>query len=400
LPTFRSLRHRNYRLYFSGQLISLTGMWVQGAALTWLAYDMTGTNRLPAQVAAAQVVPTVLLGIWGGALADRWPRRALIIGTQSALLLLAVLLAGLVWSGAVTPLALLALSLGVGIVNAIDTPTRLAFVIDMVGREDLANAVALNSMLFNVARAIGPALAGWILPQLGVEGCFLFNALTYGAVLAALVGMHLPASRGPALGRGGTGSVGEALRYLGRRPNLLLLLALAGAMAFFGWPLLSLLPDVSVKLLNAGSFGYSWMLSGVGCGALLGALVVASFGSGRRIALLGGGVLTGCLGLGGLALVRVLPLAVFCCVVVGFGLILFFATGQAAMQLGSGDRNRGRILGVWLMVLSAAHPLGHLTAGYAADHWGVGLVLIATALGIGISAVLAFPLALAVRGRA
>ncbi len=399
--TFRALRHPNYRLYFLGQLVSLTGSWVQAAALTWVAYELTGQNRFTALVAAAQVVPTLLLGVWGGGLADRLPRRALIFGTQTALLALAGLLGALVLMGLATPAALLGIAALIGVVNAVDTPTRLAFVIDMVGRDDLANAIALNSLLFNVARAVGPAVSAGLLPWLGAGPCFLLNGLTFVAVLVALAHMRLPARATPLVQRHEAHSLREGFRHLARQRPLLLLLLLAGAMAFFGWPVLSLLPDVSVKRLGAGNAGYSWMLSAVGLGALLGALAVASLSSPRwRFPLLGAGVVLGAAGLGGLSLARELPLAVGCCVLMGGGLILFFATGQAAMQLGSDDHNRGRIMGIWLMVLSGAHPLGHLSAGQVADTWGVAPVLGLQAAGIAVAGACVLLLALARPGEA
>ncbi|MFO0926293.1 MAG: MFS transporter [Gemmataceae bacterium] len=269
--TFRALRHANYRLYFTGQIVSLTGSWVQTAAMTWLAYDLTGQSRWPALVSAAQVLPTLALGVWGGGLADRLPRRPLIFLSQFGLLALAVLLAGLAALHRATPTALLLVSLGIGVVNAIDTPARLAFVVDLVGRDDLINAVALNSLVFNVARAAGPALGGLLLPYVGAGGCFLFNGVTFVAILGALAAMQLPPAVPRPLARPDAGHLLDGFRHLARHRDLVLLIGLAGAMAFFGWPLLSLLPAVADQQLEAGNAGYSWMLSGIGVGALTGA---------------------------------------------------------------------------------------------------------------------------------
>jgi MFS family permease len=398
--TFRALRHPNYRRYFGGQLVSLIGSWVQIAALTWLAYDLTHQNTWPALVSAAQVVPTLLLGVWGGTLADRWPRRPLIFGTQTMLLLLAMSLGGLVLAGAITPWNLVVMAVLIGVANAIDTPARLAFVIDMVGRDDLANAIALNSLLFNVARAIGPAISAILFPLLGPGPCFLLNGLTFLAVLLALASMQLPPRAAPVGKRNPENPPLGAFRHLARRGHLVLLLVLAGLVAFFGWPLLSLLPDLAEQHLKAGNFGYSWMLSGIGFGALVGALLVASLSSARwRLPLLGTGVLLTAAALLCLAVVHGLLLAILCCAVSGCGLILFFATGQAVMQLGSDDHNRGRVMGIWLMVLSGAHPLGHLLAGRAADTWGVPLVLALEGLGVALAAGLALLVAVVMRDR-
>ncbi len=387
LQTFRSLRHRNYRLYFWGQLVSLTGSWLQLAALTWLAYDLTHTSSWPALISAAQVLPTFVLGGWGGGLADRWPKQWLIFTCQALLLVLALALAaGVAW-GLATPGFLLAVAGACGIVNAIDLPSRLSFVIDMVGREDLPNAIALNSLLFNTARAVGPALGGAILPWLGPATCFLLNGLSFGAVLVALAAMRLPPQPQTPTARPKGVSVAEGFAYLGRRPNLVLLLILSGAMSFLAWPLLSLLPAVSDRQLGRGTEGYSALLSAVGCGALVAALIVASFSTRVRPRwFLGAGLVLTAAGVAGLAGTHGLASAVVCATLAGSGMIAFFATGQAVMQLGSADYNRGRIMGIWSAVLCGAHPLGHLVAGRAADRWGAPYVLTYMGLGVAVAA--------------
>jgi MFS family permease len=392
LATFRALRHFNYRLYFSGQLISLTGSWVQTTALTWLAYELTNqSSRWPALIMTAQVIPTLLLGVWGGSLADRWPRRSLIFITQSLLLLTALILAGLVYLDAITPLDLLAVSLVIGIVTAIDTPARLAFVIDMVGREDLANAIALNSLLFNVARAVGPPIGGFLLSHVGAGSCFLINGYTFVAVLVALPLMRLRPQQ-TVRHDGPHGTMVDAFRFLVGHRQLVLLLILAGALAFFGWPLLSLLPALADQQLHPADRSdaavyTSILLGAVGVGALIGALVVATLSTRRRGLLLTLGVVLGSVSLLTLAVTDSLTLASVGCALAGGGLILFFATSQAAMQLGCADHNRGRIMGIWLMVLSGAHPAGHMLSGFLADLYGVAPILVGQAAGIAVAGV-------------
>jgi MFS family permease len=391
LETFRALRHRNYRLYFIGQWISLTGSWLQSAALAWLAYELTGQSRWPALVGAAGILPTLVLGVWGGGLADRWPKRQLIFCCQAALLVLALVLAGVVACGAATPWNLLAIALCCGVVNAVDLPARQSFVIDMVGRDDLLNAVALNSLLFNVARIVGPALTAVVLPGLGAALCFFLNGLSFVAVLAALAAMRLPAAaRVGAVNRpeaGGT--LRSTLAYLAGRPDLLLLMVLSGAVSFFGWPILPLLPAAADQLLGGGTKTYSWLLSALGCGAVVAALLIASFGRRvRRVWFLGAGLILAECGISTLGQCRQLIPALACSTLAGAGLILFFATSQAVLQLGSADNNRGRVLGIWSMLLGGAQPLGQLLAGVAADHWGVPLVLAAGGFGIAVSSLL------------
>jgi MFS family permease len=374
--TFRSLRHRNYRLYFFGQLISLTGSWMQTPALAWLAYEATGKSAWPAWIAASQFLPTFLLGAWAGGLADRWSKRALLFGTQTALLILAVVLAALVYFGMVSPWVLLTVTAATGLVQAVDLPARLAFVTDMVSRDDVMNAVALNSLLFNVARAIGPALAGILLVTYGPWPCFLANGLSYIALLAGLVLMDLPltprrdrcAPRVPASGGG--------FVYLLQRPALAMLVVLAAVLTFCAWPFLSLLPALAERSLQTGAQGYSSMLSGTGFGALAAALTVATFGTfARRRLFLNTGVCIIGAALAGLSWVESLEAGVVCCALVGFGLILFFPTSQAVVQLSASDYNRGRLMGIWAMVQSGALPLGNLLAGPAADAWGERHVL-------------------------
>jgi MFS family permease len=392
--TFRALRHRNYRLYFSGQIVSLIGSWMQTTVLTWLAYELTEEARWSAIILAAHVLPTLILGVPGGTLADHLPRRPLIFLTQLGLLLLSLVLAGLIGYDAATPLALLIVSLLIGAVNAIDTPARLAFVIDMVGREDLTNAVALNSLIFNTARMAGPAVAGLLMPHVGKAGCILVNTGTFVAVLAALVLMRLPPRAVREARVGLDGSLLGGFTLLVRRPPLLLLTTMAAALAFFGWPLLSLLPALSDRVLRAGEAGFSWLTAGVGGGALLGALVVASFARQWRRTLLVLGVAVGVAALVGLARTTSLPVAVAWCAASGGGLILFFATGQATMQLGADEHNRGRVMGVWLTVLAGAQPAGNLVFGYLADAWSVRSVLLIAAAGITAVAVVLSVLAL------
>jgi MFS family permease len=407
---FRSLRHRNYRLYFLGQFVSVTGSWAQSAALTWLAYDLTKESSWPALVAAMQVLPTCVLGAWGGSLADRLPKRSLIFLAQATLLLLAVLLGVLALTGGVTsPWPLLAIATAAGIVNAIDLPARLAFVIDLVGREDLPNAIALNSMLFNVARCVGPIVSAGTFSlaeksasgQTAAGACFLLNGLSFVAVLAALAWMDLPPHESRTAKHDTTDSLWAGFRYLAQHPKLILLLVLSGAMSLFGWPILSLLPAVADQRLGASENGYFWMLGAIGVGgALIASPLVASFSSRVRGRwFLAAGVALSSSSLLCLAATRSSPLAVAYCTVLGCGLILFFPTSQSIMQLSSDNHVRGRVMGIWSMVLSGAYPLGHLLAGQAADRWGVPLVLNAMGAGIVVASVVVALLALTWRER-
>ncbi|HJT76382.1 MAG TPA: MFS transporter, partial [Gemmataceae bacterium] len=373
--TFRALRHRNYRLYFLGQLISLLGTLAQGAALTWLAFQLTHASRWPALISAAQVAPAFFLGPLGGALAERWCKRSLIFWTQAAYLVLAFALAALVLSGVAQPWHLLVIALGNGLVNALDLPARLAFVMDMVGPEDLGNAVALNSLLFNVARAVGPAVGGPLLLYLGAGPCFLLNGLSYFAVLAALAAMDVALLRPTPAGARKHGTLRGILGgfgYLRRRPWLAGLILLSGVMTFFGWAFMVLLPALAERQMGIHEGGYCLMLSATGVGALLAAFVVASLDRReRRPLFLVAGAWLSVVALFGLAQAHSLGGGLFWCALLGFGLILFFPTCQAVVQLGSSDTNRGRIMGIWVLVQAATQPVGNLASGVLADAWHV-----------------------------
>ncbi len=387
--TFRSLRHRNYRLYFFGQMVSLTGTWMQNAALVWLAFRLTGESKWAALVNAAQILPTFFFGAWGGALADRWPKRSLIFVTQSAFLVLALLLAGLTLADVITPWQLLLVTAASGLVQAMDLPARLAFVMDMAGREDLMNAVALNSLLFNVARVVGPAISGFLMSWLAPEACFFANALSYAAVLWALAQMDITGSVHQAEPSKGWRALLEGLAYVAGRRELAFLMLLAVVISLCGWPSQTLLPAFS-RLLGSNELGYSWMLSGTGMGALAAAWTLATFGSveeRRYVVRAGIGLVS--IGLVALSVPLSLTFAMACCGLIGFGLILFLATSQSIIQLSAGEYNRGRVMAIWAMTQSGAVPLGAFLAGTAADRWGVppvlrllGLTCVTAALGL------------------
>jgi MFS family permease len=399
--TFRSLRHRNYRLYFAGQLVSFTGSWMQSAALMWLVFDLTADPLWPPLLLAAQVGPTLLLGPLGGAIADRLSKRRVVIATQAAFMTTAGLLTVLVAADLATPGLVLAVSVVNGVIQGIDLPVRLAFVPDLVARDDLINAVGLNSLLFNSARAVGPAVAGVlflaagqvaaVLPgatrpvTLGAAWCFLLNTLSYAAVLAALRRIDLPGER--RTGPPPAGSAWDGVRYLAAHPPLGGLVVLTGFFCVFAWPTLTLLPAYTQFVLGLKAAAYSGLVSGLGAGALLAAVATATFGTeARRGRFLLAGAAGGLAGLVGLANVHTFPAALACCVAMGFGLILYLSTGQSTLQLAVPDATRGRVMALWAMTLSASAPVGHLLAGVAAQQFPVPAVLAVMAGGVAVTA--------------
>ncbi len=354
----------------------MIGSWTQTTALMWIAHQKTGLAQWPAFLVAVQIGPTFLFGALGGSLADRVPKRRLIVATQSCFLTAAGILMALYYLDALTLWVMLAIMFFHGCVQAIDLPARLAFVPGLVPREDLINAVALNSLLFNAARAIGPAIAGFLLHVSGPGLCFLVNAISYLAVLFALRLMTLPPEEEivPAKTPGGGFGV------LSREGRLLALVLVAGLVAIGGWPLLALLPSYAAKVLGRGEDGYSMLLSSVGAGALLAALTAATYGSEtRRRRLLFAGLCLVAMALVGMAAASEQIGAMAACILFGYGMIMFFATGQSAVQLSVLNQDRGKVMGVWAMMLSAGVPMGNLVFGPAADAFGLTAVLLAQA---------------------
>ncbi len=395
--TFRSLRHRNYRRYFAGQVVSFVGTWMQSAALMWLMYDRTNDARWPSWLLVAQIGPTLLLGPWGGSLADRHPKRQLVLTTQTAFLCNAATLAVVVACGFVYPWLVLALLAVNGVIQAVDLPARLAFVPDLVPKEDLINAVGLNSLVFNGARAIGPALAGVLfllanaakplLPAgahpvtVAASTCFALNAISFLAVLRAL--RRIPEPQAPEQ-KPEAGSMWDGLRYLRENPALGGLVLLTFVVCVFGWPVITVLPAYTRLRLGLKEDAYSLLLSALGAGALGASLATATFGSvGRRGAFLLAGVAVSGAGLAGLGYAERPIFACACCAAIGFGLVLYLSTGQSTLQLAVPDEKRGRVMAWWAMTLSASAPLGHLVAGEAVTEFGVGPTLRGMAAGIG-----------------
>ena len=396
--TFRSLRHRDYRLYFYGQLVSFVGSWMQSTALMWLVYDLTDDPLWPAMLLVALVGPTLLLGPFAGAIADHRPKRKLITATQSAFLCTAIILTFVVGFNLATPVVLLVIQLVNGVIQAIDLPARLSFVPDLVPKADLINAVSLGAMLFNSARFLGPALTGVIylltgLIDVGVKPltlgatiCFATNSLSFAAVLIALSRISVGGSRTD--GIGGKSSIWDGVRFLREFRALGRLVVLTGLLCVFTWPVITLLPAYTRTVIGLEEKAFSAFVSSLGVGALFAALAAATFGSvHRRRRFLQVGAVIATMGVGGLAFAANPVSAAMSCSALGFGLILFLSTGQSTLQLNAPETARGRVMALWAMTLSASAPVGHLIAGWAAQRWPVPAVLLIMTAGAAFSAV-------------
>src|SRR5437870_12169935 len=367
--TFRALRHRNYRLFFWGQLVSLIGTWMQQTAMSWYVYQITNSKLLLGAVAAVGSAPMMLFSIWGGSLADRYPKRSILITTQTAQMTCAFLLAIGAWAGFATPSFIIVIAALNGVAMGFDMPARQAFTVEMTSREDLLNAISLNSSIVNGVRGVGPSVAGLLIGAVGVATCFFLNGVTFVAVIAGLLMMRLPRVEGALH----TVSAGEhawnGIVYSMKHQRVRTILLLFLAVGVFGWSYGVLMPASAPDVLGRCANGYGILMSASGTGAFIGALVVATYGhlfTPRRLAL--GGVWLFSIALFALSLSRNFYVALGFLLVAGFGMLLFFSTSNTVLQTIVPDEMRGRVMGVWSLVFGAMIPLGSLEAG-AVAHW-------------------------------
>jgi MFS family permease len=367
--TFRALRHRNYRLFFCGQLVSLIGTWMQQTAMSWFVYQITNSKLLLGTVAAVGSAPMMLFSIWGGSLADLYPKRSIIVATQTAQMICAFLLAAGAWAGFATPLFIIVVAALNGVAMGFDMPARQAFTVEMTSREDLLNAISLNSSIVNGARVVGPSVAGLLIGAVGVATCFFLNGVTFVAVIAGLLMMRLPPFKRPAHAVSAGEHAWNGIVYSMKHQRVRTILLLFLAVGVFGWSYAVLMPAFARDVLGRGANGYGVLMSASGTGALIGALVVATYGhlfTPRRLAL--GGVWLFSIALFAFSLSRNFYLALTFLLVAGFGMLLFFSTSNTVLQTIVPDEMRGRVMGVWSLVFGAMIPLGSLEAG-AVAHW-------------------------------
>jgi MFS family permease len=375
-----------YRRFYLGQGVSLIGTWLQDAAVSWIVFEMTGSEWWLGVVSAAGVMPGLLVGLLAGALADRVVPRTMILAMQVAQMLLAFALAVLVGLGSVQIWHMIAILALARVCVTFEMPCRQVFLYELVGRRQMMNAIALNSGLFNASRVIGPALAGLFLARFGTTAPFVLNGVSYLAAIAALLTIRV--DRGPVpLESGGPADVLGGLAYLSRDRRLALLYVLMAFFGFVGMGYMALVPAYARLVVRTGAVGYSLLLSAGGLGATVGALGVASLGGLERkedLVLAGMGIFATALAAAGIlpgALVGSGPawgpqaVAALCLCGTGFGAIVFYSSTQTLIQTTVPDHLRGRIMGVWMLVYSGSVPLGALWAGRLAQGGGVALVM-------------------------
>ncbi len=368
---FRALRHPNFRLYWSGQLVSLVGTWMQSVAQGWLMHRLTSSAFMLGLLSFMQFLPVMLLALWAGVVVDRVDRRRLILVTQCGFLVQATLLAILTTSGHVQPWMLLSLAFLFGIFNAFDLPSRQSFVVDLVGRDDLSNGIALNSAAFNVARIVGPAVAGVLLATIGEQGCFWINALSYVAVLASLLALRLPPRQPSPGSRDAVAFLREGVSYAWHTPGLRNLLLLLGVCAGIGFQYMVLLPVYARDILRSGPQTYGLMVAAFGIGSLASAVLMTrrlDRWALRRHLLVG--LATGGAGLGIFAWSRVLALTLAGGLLAGFGLILYVSSTNVLIQMTTEDRFRGRVMSLYTLLFVGTAPFGALLTGTIAQRAG------------------------------
>ena len=369
----RALKYRNYRLFFGGQVVSLVGTWITQTATNWLVYRLTGSALLLGVVGFAGEFPAFLLGPFAGIFVDRWNRHRLLVVTQTVSMLQSFALAALTLSGRITIPWIIALSIVQGIVNAFDMPGRQAFLLQMIeNRQDLGNAIALNSSMVNVARLIGPSIAGLLIAAASEGWCFLIDGVSYVAVIISLLRMRIPAPAAvPAARPGALAQFKEGFNYAFGFAPIRSIITLLALVSFVGVPYSVLMPVFATQTFHGGPHTLGVLMTASGCGALLGALWLAGrksvVGLGRVIpiasALFGVGLIS-------FAFTRTLWLALPCLTIAGFGFMVQMASSNTVIQTIVDDEKRGRVMSFYTMAFLGTVPLGSLMAGWLSSRIG------------------------------
>jgi MFS family permease len=375
--TLRALRHRNFQLFFGGQLISLIGTWMQTVAQSWLVYRMTGSSLLLGLVGFASQIPVFLVAPLGGIVADRHNRHRVVIATQTASMILAFFLAALTLGRIVQVWHIFLLAALLGVVNAFDIPGRQSFLVDMVGKEDLINAIGLNSSMFNGARIVGPAVAGVLVAKIGEGWCFFANAISYIAVILGLLLMRLqPHTYSAASDASPLERMIEGFRYARQTAPIRALLLLLGLISLVAMPYTVLMPVFADSILHRGASGLGTLMGATGVGALLGALTLASRSGVRG---LGRWVAFSCAGfgasLGVFAVSRTFWFSAAVLVPVGFCMMLQTSSSNTLIQSMVPDQLRGRLMAMYTMMFMGMAPFGALLGGALADRLGAPITV-------------------------
>ena len=370
--TFSALQHPNYRLFFIGQLISLIGTWMQNVSQPWLVYQLTGSPLYLGIVSFASAVPIITLSLWAGVFIDRVPKRRLLMITQTLAMTQALLLALDVFLGWVQPWHIVIFAFILGTINAFDAPTRQSLVVEMVGKEDLQNAIGLNGAMFQTARLIGPTFAGILLGLVGPAWCFLLNGLSFIAVIICLGMMKVAPMIGAKRDANPLVQMREGLSFIRHNHVVLTLLGMVAVSNIFAFGYSALMPAFAQDVLGQGPAGLGLLSASVGAGALIGALITASLGNFKHKGLL---LTVGNIFFPMMVLLfassRVFPLSMLILVGAGLGFMIQNTMTNTLVQTSVPDHLRGRVMSVYMLVFQGLFPIGSLMAGTIAQNFGV-----------------------------
>lgn len=382
---FAALKHRNFLYYFCGMCVSTIGTWMQNTAQPWLAYTLTNSAFLLSLVSALQFVPVLLFSLFAGVLIDRLPKKRMLIVTQSLSLVITLALALLVLSGRIRYWHLLITSALMGFVNTLDMPLRQSFVVEMVGHDDLMNAIALNSLTFNIARMIGPSIAGFVMGSLGIGICFLVNSVSFAAVLISLFFIHPnPCAVSEENVRQSVfKSIGEGLRYIRQHEVLLVTLLITAVVSTFAPNFSVTIPVFAQQILHEGETGYGLLMSAMGMGALCGAFLIAALSKNgpKRFILFIVPVLVGIF-VGLIGYMNTFWQTGVMLALAGFFFVSYISSANSNMQIHTEDRYRGRVMSVYTFISAGSTPVGNLFVGAAATLYGARMGFIASGAAI------------------
>jgi MFS family permease len=374
--TFAAMRHRNFQLYFGGQLISNIGTWMQIIAQGWVVYQIGHSELILGIVSFASAIPVLLISPWGGVAVDRMSRRTLLMMTQSGAMILAFILAALTFANVVKEWHVIVLAALLGIVNAFDAPARQAFVPEMVGKQDLPNAIAMNSMMFNSARVIGPAVAGLVLAAVGAAWCFTLNGISFFAVLIGLWLMHLPPHQKTQHTISPWAQLVSGLKYTAGNREISALIMLSLVFSIFGISYATILPAFVQLTLHQGAVAYGWINAATGFGAVSGAFFLAHRAShGHRGKLLVWTNIAFPLILIAFSFTSYYPLALLLAYGLGMGFMVQFTIINTLLQTRVEDDFRGRVMGLYTITFFGFAPFGNLLIGYLGEKIGLGIAM-------------------------
>jgi MFS family permease len=379
--TFAAMRHRNFQLYFGGQLISNVGTWMQIIAQGWVVYQIGHSEMTLGIVGFASAIPTLIVTPWAGVVVDRVSRRLLLILTQTGSMLLAFALAALTFTGTVKEWHIILLAALLGLVNAFDAPARQAIVPELVGKGDLPNAIALNSMMFNSARVLGPAMAGFLLAVIGAAWCFTINGISFLAVIFGLALMKMPPHQAEHNPASPWQQLVSGVKYTVKNRDMAALILISLVFSVFGISYTTILPAFVEKILHQGAEAYGWVTAVSGIGAVTGAFLLASqFGQGRRGKILVVTNLAFPIILIAFSISSFFPLALLWALGLGLGFMMQFTNLNTLLQTRVADAFRGRVMALYTLTFFGLAPFGNLLIGYLGERLGLSWAMIIFAI--------------------